>query len=297
MTALLQAFSDEEGPARRLAQALGIQAAIVDVHRFPDGEILPRVPKCADTTVVYRSLNHPNDKIIELVLAAEAWRRNGVRRLVLVAPYLCYMRQDKAFSAGEPISQRAIGRLLGGLFDRVITVDAHLHRTPTLAEVFPGRECVNLRGAGAIAGFFRTRGVPPGLVVVGPDAESRQWAEAVAGSLDAVCAVLTKERRDDAHVVLHPPAALFVSGKPVLIVDDVASSGATLIQASRLLSAAGASSLMIAVTHALFDAAVTETLRSLGVTEIFSGDSCLHATNAIPLAPILAEALRSETMR
>jgi ribose-phosphate pyrophosphokinase len=107
---------------------------------------------------------------------------------------------------------------------------------------------------------------------------------------------MTKERRGDATVVIHPPASFSVSGRPVLIVDDVASSGATLVETARLVAAAGAASLMVAVTHALFSEAVSARLRAAGVGTILSSDSCAHATNAIFLAPLLAEALRSETL-
>ncbi len=93
----------------------------------------------------------PNDKLISILFAAEALRRNGAERLVLVAPYLCYMRQDAAFKAGEAISQKVVGRLLAETFDRVITVDAHLHRTKTIQSVFPGIEAEDLSAMPAIA--------------------------------------------------------------------------------------------------------------------------------------------------
>ena len=294
MTAILHAFRDEEAPARRLADALGIDAAFVDTHRFPDGELLPRVPAGAETVLVYRSLDRPNDKLIELMLAAEAWRRNCVRRLVLVAPYLCYMRQDAVFRFGEPVSQRVIGRLLGGVFDRMITVDAHLHRTKSLASVFPEIGCVNLAAATTIADHLKKLGTPSDLIVVGPDIESRPWAEALASRLGVECEVMVKERLGDARVILHPPPSLAISGRSVLIVDDVASSGSTLIEAARLLVSRGARSVDVAVTHALFDEVITTTLHSVGVGKIASSDSCSHSTNAIALAPLLACSLIEE---
>ena len=83
------------------------------------------------------------------------------RRLVLVAPYLCYMRQDTAFHPGEAISQKVIGQLIAGNFDRVITVDAHLHRTPDISAVFPGIEADNLSAMPAIAATLRKTGLDP----------------------------------------------------------------------------------------------------------------------------------------
>ena len=115
----------------------------------------------ADTTILYVPLDRPNDKLLAILFAAEALRRGGAKRLVLVAPYLCYMRQDAAFHKGEAISQRAVGRLLAGIVDRVVTVDAHLHRTVHIGDVFPGIEADDLSAIPAVADFVRTGGFRP----------------------------------------------------------------------------------------------------------------------------------------
>src|SRR4029079_14679690 len=111
-------------------------------------------------------------KLIALLFAAEAMRRNGVKRLILVAPYLCYMRQDTAFREGEAISQQVVGRLLAGILDRVVTVDAHLHRTKDVHAVFPGIDADNLSAMPAIAAVLRAEGFDRRLVLAGPDRES-----------------------------------------------------------------------------------------------------------------------------
>ena len=136
---------------------------------FPDGELRVTVGPAAPTTIVFGSLDQPNEKLIALLFAAEALRREGARRLVLVAPYLAYMRQDAAFHAGEAISQRVVGDMLARTFDRIMTVDAHLHRTATLQAVFPGIEADNLSAMPAIAAALRTGQLDPTTVVVGPD--------------------------------------------------------------------------------------------------------------------------------
>ena len=113
-------------PAQRLARRLDIDCHEIAVHQFPDGELLVTAKPVAPVTIVYAPLDRPNDKLISLLLASEALRSEGARRLVLVAPYMCYMRQDTAFHSGEAVSQKVIGKLLADAFDRVITVDAHL---------------------------------------------------------------------------------------------------------------------------------------------------------------------------
>jgi ribose-phosphate pyrophosphokinase len=126
-------FADEQESAARIALAGHLNLGKIESHRFPDGEIKLRLPESLPAQVVIlRTLNNPNEKLIELLLAAQTARDLGARNLTLVAPYLSYMRQDVAFHPGEAISQRIVGRFLAGLFDAVITVDPHLHRVATL---------------------------------------------------------------------------------------------------------------------------------------------------------------------
>ena len=165
----------------------------IAIHAFPDGEIRVTVGPASATTIIYASLDRPNDKLIALMFAAEALRRGGAKRLVLVAPYLCYMRQDTAFHEGEAISQKVIGPLLARCFDRVVTVDAHLHRTPDIAAVFPGIQSDNLSAMPAISDALRKAGLDPATVVVGPDAESLPWVSDLAGRLGLSYTVATKD--------------------------------------------------------------------------------------------------------
>ena len=120
---LVLGFPEGEVQARALAEAAGLPYAGVAVHRFPDGESRVRLPpELPERLVIYRSLDHPNDKLVELALAAAAARELGARDLSLVAPYLCYMRQDKAFVPGEAVSQRIVGALLAGWIGMLVTV-------------------------------------------------------------------------------------------------------------------------------------------------------------------------------
>lgn len=287
---MLLHFADEAGLARRIARAAGLPTRTVRRHRFPDDELkitLPaRVPR---HVVVLRSLDHPNEKLVELLLAAQTARALGARQLTLLAPYLAYMRQDRAFAPGEAVSQRHVGALLGALFDRVVTVDPHLHRVASLAEVVPGAEAQALSAAPCIGAFLRRHA--GGAMLIGPDAESAQWVGAAATAAGAAWAVARKTRRGDRRVtVTLPPVA--VAGRRVVLLDDVVSSGVTIVEAARALRRAGAARVDVAITHALFGTATTSAMRAAGVSVIWSTDSVAHATNAIGLAPLLADALR-----
>ena len=178
----MQCLPSSAGEAARLAARLGVALHEIALHRFPDGELRVTVGPAAATTIVYASLDQPNDKLLALLFASEALRRGGAQRLVLVAPYLCYMRQDTAFHQGEAVSQKVVGRLLADAVDRVITVDAHLHRTKDIHAVFPGIEADNLSAMPAIAEGLRA-GFDPKTVVVGPDEESQAWVSDLAARL------------------------------------------------------------------------------------------------------------------
>lgn len=286
---MLLHFDDEAGFAERLADAAGLQRRTVGRHRFPDGELKLTLPvPVPASVVVLRSLHRPNEKLVELVLLADAARALGVRDLTLVAPYLAYMRQDTAFQPGEAVSQAIVGRLLADRFDAVVTVDPHLHRTATLAQAVPARRAVALSAAALIGAHFRARPTPP--LLLGPDAESEQWVRAAAGdALDyAVC---RKHRQGDTAVRIElPPAPL--AGRDVVLLDDVASTGGTLVECARQALAAGARRVDAAVTHALLDGDALARLQAAGVGELISTDTVPHASNRLGVADLIGRALK-----
>jgi ribose-phosphate pyrophosphokinase len=293
VTVVVQCLAAAAEDAGRLAARLGMPVDVIDVHRFPDGELKVTVGPAAATTVLYIPLDAPNDKLITLLFAAEALRRNGARRIVLAAPYLCYMRQDAAFRPGEAISQKVIGPLIAGSVDRVVTVDAHLHRTHDIRDVFPGIEAEDLSAMPAIAEHLRGT-LDAETVVVGPDEESAQWVGDLAGRLGLDHVVGHKTRADDRSVAIRFDGSDRLRGRPALLVDDVASSGGTLVTCARTLAAAGAVMIDCVVTHALFPAAMLDDFRRAGIHTLRSTTSVPHPTNAIRLDGLLAEALRNE---
>ncbi len=291
MSALLVSPPSWPEPGKRLATALGLPFAPLEVHHFPDGESRVTVPPSPPADVILAlSLDRPNDKLVELELAAATLRELGARRLWLVAPYLCYMRQDKAFHPGEAVSQRIIGRHLASLVDGLVTVDAHLHRVHDLHEAVPLARAINLSAAPRLGAFLAERGLDAPLLL-GPDAESEQWVKQVAAAGGYEHAVATKERFGDREVRVHLPDADF-RNREVVLVDDVLSSGKTIAVAAQAARAAGARRVYCLVTHALFAPGAAELLAEAGVNDVWSSDAIPHPSNAIHLAPMLAETLR-----
>lgn len=291
MTAHLLAFDDEAVLAEALAAALGVRCSIVQRHGFPDGETRLRLPQVLPAHVaVLRGLQHPNAKLTELLLAAAGAREQGAQRLTLVSPYLAYMRQDMAFTPGEVVSQRHLGRLLAWAFDQVITIDPHLHRVATLDEVLPGRQGLALSAA-PLLGLFVAQQVP-GALLLAPDEEAGQWVRAAAQAAGLGHAVCRKQRHGDRDVAVSLPDGA-VAGRAVVLLDDVASTGRTLVAAARGALAQGACSVDVAVTHGLFVGDALQQVRAAGVRQVWSSNSVPHASNAVSVVPLLAQALRS----
>lgn len=289
---LLLHFEDEADSAARIAAAAGIPHACIQRHRFPDGEFKLRLPATLPAHVVLlRSLAQPNEKLVELLLSAQTARTLGATQLTLVAPYLAYMRQDIAFTPGEAVSQRIVGRFLADLFDAVITVDPHLHRVATLEEAVPVPHTVVLSGAPLLADLIARR--RPGALLIGPDEEAAQWIAQAAARHGFEHAVCHKVRHGDRHVEIALPKRN-VRGRAIVLLDDVASSGHTLAQAARGLLAAGAASVDVAVTHALFAGDAGPLLWDAGIRQVWSTDCIEHPSNAVSMAATIASTLTRE---
>lgn len=286
---LLLHFDDEIALAAALADALGWHRAAIVSHRFPDGEWkLTLPPGLPERVALLRGLHRPNEKLASLMIAAPAARELGARHLSLVAPYLAYMRQDMAFNPGEAVSQRHVGAALAQWFDEIVTVDPHLHRVPTMDAVVPGRRGVAVSAAPALGRWVA--GHVPGALLLGPDEESAQWVTAAADAAGLEHAVCRKQRRGDAQVEVAAPD-VDARGRAVVLMDDVASTGRTLIEAARVVRSMGAASVDVVVTHALFVGDALAQVQAAGVRHVWSSDTVPHPSNVVSVAPLLAAAL------
>jgi ribose-phosphate pyrophosphokinase len=186
------------------------------------------------------------------------------------------------------VSQRVVGQFLASLFDAVITVDPHLHRIHSLDEAIPVATTVVLSGAPLLGDLIAKHHAHPFLI--GPDGESAQWVAAAAQSHGFDCAVCKKIRHGDHAVDILLPS-IDVKGRAVVVLDDVASSGQTLARAAQLLLAAGAKSVDVAVTHALFAGDALTVISNAGVSKIWSTDCIRHESNAVSLCSTIAQCL------
>ncbi len=277
--------------AERVAARLGVPCRTIAVRAFPDGESLVTIPLACTHPAIYVDLHRPNAKIMDLLLTADALRDQGARAITLIAPYLPYMRQDRAFHPGEAVSQRTFGKLIAAHFDRVITVDPHLHRTSRLEQALEGKPGIVLSAAAAMAALAQYHGCGRDALVMGPDEESLPMSKAVATALGAEAGVATKQRLGDRAVRMALPEGLRLRGRRIVIVDDIISSGTTLATLASDLKEGGAQTIDVYVTHALCDAGAVLGLHAAGVRYVTSADTIDHPTNGMSMESAIADAL------
>jgi ribose-phosphate pyrophosphokinase len=252
---------------------------------FPDRESYVRIVSDVagkDVDIVC-TLADPDPQFLRLIFAAQTARELGAKSVNLIAPYLAYMRQDARFKDGEAITSSQFARLISGAFDRLVTVDPHLHRRQALGEIYtiPARTA---HAAPLLGAWIKARVENP--VIIGPDRESEQWVTSVAKVAEAPHVVMSKQRWGDREVKITLPQAAAVHGRTPVLVDDVASSGHTMIEAARVLNAAGMGKPYCLVVHAVF--AEDSYARLSRVSQaVVSTDTIPHVSNAINVASLL----------
>lgn len=281
-----------EALGQDLAARLGAAHSPLHVRQFPDGETLVRLdaPVEGRRVILACSLARPDAVTLPLVFAADAARELGAASVGLVAPYLAYMRQDHRFHPGEAVTSRSYARLLSASLDFLVTVDPHLHRWHSLHQIYSLRSQV-VAAAPAIARWLRDQVRDP--LLVGPDEESAQWVAEVARLAGAPHTVMTKTRRGDRDVSVVMDTSALAPGRTPVLVDDIISTGHTLMAAAGALHEAGLPAPVCIGVHALFDAASQARMLQAGIAQVVTCDTIAHPSNRIALGPDLAEAVRA----
>lgn len=288
---IIFALPGSEGLAETLSMALHADQGVLECRQFPDGETYLRVMSdVADRNVILLCcLDRPDAKLLPLVFAADTLRELGARKIGLVAPYLAYMRQDRRFHSGEAVTSRTFAAIISWHLDWLVTVDPHLHRYRTLAEIYriPSRV---VHAAPLIASWIKKNVTRP--VILGPDKESEQWVAQVAADADAPFLICEKRRSGDRDVQIAIPDVSALLTRQAVLVDDVVSSGRTLAVAARQLIEMGFSLPDCVLVHPLFAGDAAEALGSV-VDRIVSTNTIVHSTNGIDMVPEIAKAVGS----
>lgn len=287
---LLAAMPGNQAMAEKIAAPIQGRVMQLDMRAFPDGETYLRFPddmSGRDLALVC-TLDHPDAKIVPLLFAARTARELGARRIGLIAPYLCYMRQDKRFHPGEALTSRLFAGLINEAFDWLVTLDPHLHRYKSLDRIYaiPARAV----HAAPLLGQWIKQNVTDAFLI-GPDQESQQWVSQVAQICGARYGVLSKERLGDRKVRITPPHLDSVGDTTPVLLDDIISSGRTMQEALKLVTPLFRKPPVIVAVHGIFADGVDAALRSAGA-RLVTTNSIPHSSNEIDIAPLLSAAVR-----
>jgi ribose-phosphate pyrophosphokinase len=275
--------------AERVSRELGnVPFGIPFVKRFPDGELYLRVGgRLEEEDVVLVQSTRTDQDLLELSLLEDAIREAGARRLFVVIPYFGYARQDRPFFPGEPVSARVLAHLAENLADAVVTVDVH---SPHTLAAFQ-KPVFEASGVPAIARLLRERSVD---LLVSPDKGGVERVKRMAQLLNLPWFSLDKKRIDSERVELSLPAEKpEIEGRNVVILDDVISTGGTIVEAARLLARQRAGSIAAACVHGLFLRDAFERIKAVS-NALYSTDTLDNPAEKVSVAPDIAQILRRD---
>jgi len=265
----------------------------IEIRDFPDEEKYIRFKQSIKNRdiILLNSLEYPNNKLLTLLLTAETAKTNGARTIGLCAPYLAYMRQDKIFNKGEGITSKYFAKLLSNHFDWLVTVDPHLHRFHQLNEIYSIPN-IALHSTDNIARWILNNINDP--LIIGPDSESKQWAQELANTTNAPYIVLKKIRHDEHKVEISiPKLSNYLTYTPVII-DDIISTGRTMIETVIQIKKFKIKAPVCIGIHGIFVGNSYDSLLKAGAKEIVTCNTINHKSNKINVANILDSGIQKQ---
>ena len=269
-----------------LTQKEKAERGSVEMRQFPDGETYLRIlSNVRDKKVVLVcTLHQPDAKLLSLYFLSKTAKELGAQSICLVIPYLSYMRQDTVFNRGEGVTSAYFAHLLSGFADSLITIDPHLHRTKSLSEIYTIPTKV-AHAANHISAWIKKNIVTP--ILIGPDGESEQWVSEVAKNANAPYIILTKIRHGARNVeVSIPHFDTYKDHSPVLV-DDIISTGRTMIETIGHLKTAGMKPAVCIGVHAVFAGNAFQEIKDSGAKEIITCNTIPHESNQIDISDLL----------
>ncbi|MCU1546044.1 MAG: ribose-phosphate pyrophosphokinae [Homoserinimonas sp.] len=285
--------------AADIATALETEIVISDTRTFANGEIYARYEESVrgcDAFVIQSHTAPINEWLMEQLIMVDALKRASAKRITVVAPFYPYARQDKKGRGREPISARLVADLFKAAgADRIMSVDLHAAQ---IQGFFDG-PVDHLFAMPVLLKYFKEKLDPSTLTVVSPDMGRVRVADIWSDKLGAPLAIIHK-RRDplvpnqvSVHEIVGP-----VAGRTCLLVDDMIDPGRTIAKAAEALKNAGATSVVVAATHAIFSDPATTVLQSEFIDEVvvtdtlpISEDKRFETLTVLPIAPLIANAI------
>jgi ribose-phosphate pyrophosphokinase len=288
MKRIIFALPDNEMLAKSMMTKMNAETGELIIRRFPDGESYVRViSNVLDREVVLVcTLHKPDDKILSLLFLAKNLKTLGAKKVTLVAPYLAYMRQDTKFNPGEAITSEYFAKLISSFADELITIDPHLHRRHSMAEIY-SIPCKVLHAFELISKYIKDKIENP--LLIGPDSESEQWVSEAAKNINAPFIILQKERFGDKDVKITMPELEKYKNHTPILIDDIISTAQTMIETVKHLKIVGMKAPVCIGVHAVFSGNAFEDLKNSGAGEIITCNTINHSSNQIDISELLVK--------
>lgn len=268
--------------AKQLSQNLHIPKVETTIERFPDGELYIRIQE--DITgehLILVQTTYPDPNIIELFLLLDAIKEAQAKEVTVIIPYFGYARQDKKFKDGEPISAKALAKLISINADNVVTVDPHKESILDFFDV-PAKSCSAIP---VLANYLKGKHID---FILAPDKGALDRAKKTAEILNCDVDYLEKTRLNGSTIQI-TPKHLDVKNKHVAIIDDIISTGGTIASSIKELKKQNATKVFAACTHGIFAGNAIDKLLSAGCDEIIATDTIMSKFSKVSIAPILSQ--------
>ncbi|QHN07424.1 ribose-phosphate diphosphokinase [Methanothermobacter sp. THM-2] len=273
--------------AASVADLLDDRLCPVETRKFPDGERYIRVKSEVDGEVtVVQSTGYPQDEnLMELLFMMENLKDLGADYIRVVIPYFGYGRQERRFKSGEAVSARIVARLLEAAgADEIITVNLHEN---CLSEFFT----VPVTELSAMPLIARHISFLDNPVIIAPDKGAMGHAREVSSILGCECDYMEKVRLSPETVETRV-RDLDVEGMDAVVVDDIISTGGTIVNAAGILRNCGASSITVCCVHPVLVEDALLKIFSAGVERVIATDTLKSEVSEISVAPLIAEAIK-----
>ncbi|MHA1404544.1 MAG: ribose-phosphate diphosphokinase [Candidatus Helarchaeota archaeon] len=281
----------------KVARSLNCTLIQTTVKKFPDGETYVKIngDLSNEQVVLIQTISPPQDEhLLELFLLIEAITNLKPKELIVVLPYFAYGRQDKRFLEGEALSSKIIAEIIeqigGTTLSRVYTFDIH---SPRILKFFKNARAESLSALPLFADYFREKDVKD-IIVLAPDEGALDRAKFLAKELNATFSHLEKSRDRVTGEITVKVKNLSVSGKSVIIIDDIISTGGTMIKAIEIIKSQGGKDIYVACTHPLLIKDAKYRIFNAGAREIVGTDSIPSECSQISLATEIARVLRQK---
>jgi ribose-phosphate pyrophosphokinase len=274
--------------AAKIAKELDCSLVPMETRRFPDGERYIRIKGQLDSEViVVQSTGYPQDEnLIELFLILKDLKSMGIEKIRVVIPYFGYGRQEKRFKDGEAISAIIISELLefSGA-DEIFCINLHEESIINFSKI----PVHNLSAMPIIAEYIKK--IVNNPVIIAPDKGAIGFAKEIAEIIGCKYDYLEKVRISP-EIVETKPKNMDVNGKDTVIIDDIISTGGTIVNAARILKELGASKVIVSCAHPVLVEDALLKIFASGVDDVVSTDTILSEVGVISIAPLVAKALK-----